>query len=48
VKLGQAWESDPTLRSIMHRLDAVIAAVLVVAVAVYIWRHWRNRVRGAD
>ncbi len=45
MKLGQAWESDPTLRSIMHRLDVVIVVLLVAGVAFYVWRHWRNRVR---
>jgi membrane protein DedA with SNARE-associated domain len=48
MKLGQAWESDPTLRSIMHRLDAVIVAAIVVAIAIYVRRHWRNRVRRTD
>jgi membrane protein DedA with SNARE-associated domain len=48
MRLGQAWESDPTLRTIMHRLDAVILALLIIAVGLYIWRHWRNRVRRGD
>lgn len=47
MKLGQAWESDPTLRNIMHRLDAVIVLLVVAGIAFYIWRHWRHRVRRA-
>ncbi len=45
MKLGHAWDSDPTLRSLFHRFDAVIVMAAVIAVAFYIWRHWRNRVR---
>jgi membrane protein DedA with SNARE-associated domain len=48
MKLGQAWESDPTLQSIMHRLDAVIVVLLIVAIALYVWRHLRHRVRRDD
>lgn len=45
MRLGQAWDSDPTLRSLMHRFDAAIVVMLVVAVVLYVWRHWRDRVR---
>ncbi len=48
MRLGQAWDSDPTLRSIMHRFDALVAVLLVIAVGLYVWRHWHNRVRGGD
>jgi len=44
-KLGQAWESDPELRAIMHRFDAVIIALILIGVVLYVWRHWRLRVR---
>jgi membrane protein DedA with SNARE-associated domain len=46
--LGQAWESDPTFRSFMHRFDVVIVALLIVGIGLYIWRHWRDRVRGGE
>ena len=45
MKLGQAWESNPTLRSIMHRVDAVIVVLVAIGVAFYVWRHLRHRVR---
>ena len=48
MRLGQAWDSDPTLRSIMHRLDAIILVLLIAAVGFYVWRHWHNRVRRGD
>ncbi len=48
MKLGQAWESDPTLRDIMHRFDAAIVLLFLAGVAFYVWRHWRHRVRRSD
>jgi membrane protein DedA with SNARE-associated domain len=48
MKLGQAWESDTTLHSFMHRFDVVIVALLIVGIGLYIWRHWRDRVRGGE
>lgn len=48
MKLGQAWESNPTLRSIMHRFDAVIVVLVAIGVALYVWRHLRHRVRRPD
>lgn len=42
--LGQAWESDPLLRSVMHRLDLVMVLAILLAAAWYLRRHWRQRV----
>ena len=47
-RLGKAWESDPELRAVMHRFDAVVIVIILAAVAWYVWRHWRNRVGGPD
>jgi membrane protein DedA with SNARE-associated domain len=47
-RLGKAWESNPELRAIMHRFDALVIAIILAGVAWYVWRHWRNRVRGPD
>ncbi len=43
MKLGERWESDPRLRELMHRADAVIVAALVAGLAWWVWRHWRSR-----
>ena len=48
MRLGQAWESDPRLREILHRFDALIVGLIVVGIALYVWRHWRYRVRRSD
>src|SRR5215472_82045 len=42
-KLGEQWDSDPRLREILHRFDAVIIAVLVLGALWYVRRHWRAR-----
>ncbi|HKT17616.1 MAG TPA: DedA family protein [Stellaceae bacterium] len=43
AKLGERWESDPTLRDVLHRFDALIVAVLVLGIVWYVWRHWKHR-----
>jgi membrane protein DedA with SNARE-associated domain len=43
-RLGQAWESDPRLHSVMHRLDLVVVLTVVLAVVWYLRQHWRQRV----
>lgn len=45
MKLGQKWDSDPRLRAVMHKLDAVIIALLVVGIGWYVWRRWRHSTR---
>ena len=43
MTLGDRWNSDSRLKAWFHRADAAIGAVLVIAVATYVW----HRVRGA-
>jgi membrane protein DedA with SNARE-associated domain len=42
MKLGEAWNSDPTLKDALHRFDAVIVAALLAGAAWYVWRHVRG------
>jgi membrane protein DedA with SNARE-associated domain len=44
MKLGENWN---TLGKYFHRFDAVIGAFLVIGIALFLWSHWRYRVRGA-
>jgi membrane protein DedA with SNARE-associated domain len=44
AKLGERWDTDPELRDILHRFDAVIVAVLAVCAIWYVRRHWKNRI----
>jgi membrane protein DedA with SNARE-associated domain len=48
AKLGERWESDPTLREIFHRFDVVIIAVFALAVIWYVWRHWTHRLSSEE
>ncbi len=43
VKLGERWNSDPSLRDFLHRFDAVIVVAIVVAIVWYVRRHWKHR-----
>jgi uncharacterized membrane protein YccC len=43
--LGARWDSDPTFRSLFHRFDAVIVALLLAGAAWFVWSRWRERRR---
>ena len=45
-RLGAQWDSNPTLRSLFHRFDVVIAALLIVGVAVFVYRRRAGRRAG--
>ena len=45
-KLGEAWRTDPRLRAVFHRFDLVIVAVLLLAVAWFVWHKVREARRG--
>jgi len=45
MKLGQRWETDPRLRVWFHRFDAVILAVILIGIVVFIWTRWQGRIR---
>lgn len=45
MKLGNAWNTDPRLKDILHRSDAAILVLLVVGVVWFFWTHWKLRTR---
>lgn len=45
VKLGNAWNTDPRLKNILHRADVAIIVLLAIAFGWFIWTHWKHRVR---
>ena len=44
MALGARWDSDPTLRSLFHRFDAIIAGLLFAGLGWFVWTRWRDRV----
>ena len=47
MKLGERWHTDPRLSQWLHRLDAVIVLLLLLAVAWFVRSHWKNRTQVA-
>jgi membrane protein DedA with SNARE-associated domain len=41
-KLGEQWQTNPTLKTLFHRFDFLIGIVIVLAAAWWIWRHVRH------
>ncbi len=40
--LGEHWETDPRLHTLMHRFDFAIVGLLVLGAAWFVWRHFRH------
>lgn len=47
-KLGERWDKDLRLKTLFHRFDFVIGALIVMAVAWWIWRHLRHSKRAGQ
>jgi membrane protein DedA with SNARE-associated domain len=45
MKLGASWNSDPRFKAFFDRFHHGVEAVLVVAIAYFIWTHWQNRTK---
>jgi membrane protein DedA with SNARE-associated domain len=41
--LGKNWDTNPVLRSTMHRLNVVVALGVIAAVAWFLWARLRKR-----
>lgn len=48
MRLGEKWNTDPRLKQWFHRFDAVILAVILLAVVWFVWSHWKHRIRAAQ
>lgn len=42
ARLGQAWNSDPTLKALFHRFDVAIVVICAVAVGAFVWHRLRG------
>ena len=47
-QLGARWDSDPALRDLFHRFDAVIVGAFLLLVVWYVVRHWKHRLRAGE
>jgi membrane protein DedA with SNARE-associated domain len=43
MKLGEAWDSDPRVKAVMHSLDVVIVVAVLAAAGWFIWHKTRRR-----
>src|SRR5437762_1811271 len=41
-KLGEQWDTNPTLKTLFHRFDFVIGIIIVLAVIWWVWRHLKH------
>jgi len=48
MKLGQRWDTDPRLRIWFHRFDAIILAVILIGIVVFVWTRWQGRIRADE
>ena len=44
MKLGKAWNTDPRLKHVLHRFDALIVLCLVAGLLWFVRTHWKQRV----
>jgi len=42
-QLGVQWDSNPALKAAFHNADIVIVAVVVIAIAWFVWSHLKRR-----
>lgn len=47
-RLGEQWEHDPRLRTVLQRCDVAIVALIVLGIGWYIWWHVKHRLRPND
>ncbi|HXC89607.1 MAG TPA: DedA family protein [Stellaceae bacterium] len=45
-KLGQRWNTDPSLHALMRRFDLLVLAAVALGLVWYVWRHFRRARRG--
>ena len=45
MKLGNAWNTDPRLKRILHESDAAVLVLIGAAFVWFIWTHWKHRTR---
>ena len=41
-KLGEQWDTNPTLKTLFHRFDFVIGIAILLAAIWWVWRHLKH------
>jgi len=41
-RLGQEWDTNPTLKNLFHRFDFVIGIIILAAAVWWVWRHIKH------
>ncbi|HEX4022635.1 MAG TPA: DedA family protein [Acidobacteriaceae bacterium] len=44
MRLGSAWNTDPRLKHVLHRFDALILICLIAGILWFVRTHWKQRV----
>jgi membrane protein DedA with SNARE-associated domain len=45
MKLGASWNTDPRFKEVFHRFHLGVEAVLGLLIVLFVWTHWKNRIR---
>lgn len=45
-RLGAAWQNNPQLQAVMHKLDVVVIVAILLAGALYVWHRVRSLRKG--
>ena len=45
MKLGASFNTNPQFKEAFHRFHLAVEGVIVLAFVVYVWTHWKNRIR---
>ena len=48
MRLGERWDSDPQLRTVMHQLDGLVVGALLIGIGLFVWHRWRHRIRRSE
>uniref|UniRef100_A0A7V4XTA4 DedA family protein n=1 Tax=Acidobacterium capsulatum TaxID=33075 RepID=A0A7V4XTA4_9BACT len=45
MRLGRAWDTNPQFKAAFHRYQLGVEIVVLLALAWFVWSHWKNRER---
>ena len=45
MKLGASWNTNPRFKQIFDRFHLGVEAVLAALIILFLWTHWKNRIR---